>query len=169
MHNFLGPIASSSTYPSVGQSVSGSVIDSFRLEISIASPSFEWNRCYYGEVWLTEFSSRTPLMWFIALLHPPLWSAIASNMPNYQLIKSSSFFQFHLPRVWNPPFKLQNWFSWQSLSLTINHANRYYKYLLISYVLYHSSCYHSLLEHVFTLPSNCPLIKSHSPLNKWKK
>ena len=59
---------------SVGESVwvSELVIDSFRLEISIASPSFEWNRYYYGKVWLTEFSSRTPLMWFIALLPAPL-------------------------------------------------------------------------------------------------
>ena len=35
---FLDAIASPSTYPC--QSVSGSVIDSFRLEIAIASPSF---------------------------------------------------------------------------------------------------------------------------------
>ena len=40
--HFLDAIASPSTYPcqSVSGSVSGSVIDSFRLEIAIASPSF---------------------------------------------------------------------------------------------------------------------------------
>ena len=36
--SFLDAMASSSTYPC--QSMSGSVIDSFRLEIAIASPSF---------------------------------------------------------------------------------------------------------------------------------
>ena len=54
---FLDAIASPSSYPC--ESVSGSVIDSFRLEITIASPSFAslFTLCYYGTIFSSAKSS----------------------------------------------------------------------------------------------------------------